>query len=158
MFLPRDVASVSITPIVDTAIYASGDVLFVANRIQDIALNTKGAAYLRNVLAFDADNQKAAIDLLFFDRNPGSVAAINSAIDISAAQMAMLIGYVNLPAASYVTLKAGANAVISTSPGILLPATNPNPSKDIWVVGVSRGTPTYTAATSLVLKFILERQ
>ncbi len=157
MFLPMDAVSVSITPTIDiVGAYATGDVLFVPTRIPDAVLNTKGFAYLRAILAFDGDNQKSNMDLLFFDRNPGSIAAINAANTVSYAQMANLIAAVNLAAASWTTIQANTNAMIQVSPvDLLLPAMQR--SKDLWVAGICRGSPTYTAATNLTFKFELER-
>lgn len=155
MFLPRDGVSIDLTPTVDTSAYTSGDVLFVANKLSNATLNTKGMSYLRNILVFDADNQKQAMDLLFFDRSPGSVGTINNALDMTAAQMSYLVGIVNIATGNYTTLKAATNAVGLVTPNLFFQALQN--MKEFWVVGVARGNPTYTSASSLVFKFVMER-
>lgn len=156
MFRPLEIYAAAPSLTVDTGIYSAGDVLFVPTKIANAALSGKGFSYLRQLLIMDADNQKAALDLLFFNEDPGSLGALNAALNISTAQMAKLIGMVSVAQADYTTLKANTNAMAVKSPGTL-PLSTIATSKDIWVAGVSRGTPTYTVASSLVMKFMLER-
>jgi hypothetical protein len=156
MFIPFDGVSIAITPAVDTAIYASGDLLFAPTKLQDATQNTKGLAILRTLVLLDSDNQKPAMDLLFFDSDPGSLGALNAALDMPAAALAKLIAILNVATGDWTTLKTSTNAIGIKTPTLMLPAAQK--SKDFWVAGVSRGTPTYTAATSLTMKAILERQ
>lgn len=156
MFLPRDGKVVDLNPTVDTAAYASGDVVFAPVEITDAVLNTKGLAYLRTLVVLDAADIKGAIDLLFFDRDPGSIAALNAAVVLSATQLSYLIGYVVVASADYVTITVANNAVAVKSPGLFLPAKQG--SKSFWVAGVARGAIDYVAATDLRIKLMLERQ
>jgi hypothetical protein len=156
MFLPRDGIVVDLNPPVDTAAYATGDLLFVPIEVPNAVLNTKGLAYLRTLLVLDAANQKSAIDLLIFDRDPGSLGTLNNAIDISETQMSYLVALYSVAAADYVTAKATTNAVATKIPNLMLPAKAQ--SKSFWLAGVSRGSPDYVAATDLRIKLILERQ
>lgn len=156
MFLPRDVITLSITPTIDTGIYAAGDVLFASNKLISATMNTGAASRLANVIVLDSDNEKAAIDLLFFDQDPGSVGSINAALNLSAAQLAMLVGIQNIATGDYTTLKAATNAIGIKSTNLMLQSKKA--FKDLWVVGVAQGTPTYTTAADLSFKFVLERQ
>lgn len=156
MFLPSDGLVVDLNPTIDTAAYGSGDVLFAATEISNATLNTKGLARLSTLLILDAANQKSALDLIIFDRDPGSLGALNAALDISTAQLAFVVAYIPVAAADYVTLKAAANAVAIIKPQLVLPAKQG--SKSFWIAGISRGTPDYVAATDLRVKLILERQ
>lgn len=155
MFLPSDGLVASLIPTLDTSAYASGDVLFAPTKIENGTLNTKGLAFLRTLVVLDSANQKVAMDLLFFDRDPGSLGALNAALDISATQLGYLIGMLNVAAVDYTTLKAATNAAAVKGPNLLLPAKQG--SKDFWVAGVARGSATFLA-TSLELKAVLERQ
>lgn len=156
MFIPFDGISVSPALVVDTSIYASGDVLCVPKRMDNCVLNTKGMAVLRSLLVFDRINQKPAMDILIFDEDPGNIGAVNAALDLSNAQLAKLIGIISVASADFVTLKATANAVAQKMPNMMLPARQG--AKEFWMAVVSRGTPTYTSASDLVVKAILERQ
>jgi hypothetical protein len=156
MFQPLDGIVVPITPTLDLAAYATGDLLFQANKLEKSVLNGKGFAYVREIVVLDSANQKAALDLIFFNEDPGSLGTLNSAIDLSAAQLAKMIGLVSIASADYVTLKANTNAIATKIVAdLLLPAVAT--SKDLWVAGISRGSPDYAAATDLTFKFMMER-
>ena len=151
----RDGLFVTVRPTLDTSAYASGDVLFAATKIQNAAQDTKGLAYLRTLVACDLSNQKQAIDLLFFNQDPGAMGAVNAALDISTAQLLTLIGVISIGTSDWTTAKSGANAYAQKLQEMLVPCAQT--LKDIWVAGVCRsGTPTY-GASSLVLNVMLER-
>jgi len=142
-------------PTLDTSAYASGDVLFAPVELVDFVRDTKGLSVLRTLTVIDLANQKQAIDLLFFSRDPGSIGALNAALDVSTAQMAYFLGRVTILAADYVTLKSATNAEVTKLLEMLIPTEQLR--RSVWVAGVCRsGTPTY-AATSLIFKFVSER-
>lgn len=149
----RDAANISITPTLDTSAYASGDVLFVPTKLSNVTLETKGSSNLRTINILDLNDQKQAIDLLFFDEDPGDIGAANAALAMSDAEFASFIGRVSIATGDYVS--GNANASVTKLLEMLIVAKTK--SKDIWVAGVCRsGTPTY-AANGLVFKFMLER-
>lgn len=151
----RDGCIVTVRPTLDTAQYASGDVLFAATKISNAAQDTKGLAYLRTLVACDLANQKQAIDLLFFNQDPGSIGALNAALNISTAQMLLLIGVLQIGTSDWTTAKAATNAYAQKLQELLVPCAQN--LKDIWVAGVVRsGTPTY-GASDLILNVALER-
>lgn len=156
MFLPFDGLVADLNPTVDTAAYSTGDLLFAATKIANATQNTQGLAYLQTLLVLDAANQKSQLDLLIFNQDPGSLGTLNNAIDLSTAQLAMLIGIISVASSDYVTLKATANAVASKNPQLMLPALKG--SRDFWIAGVSRGSPDYVAATDLRIKCMIQRQ
>ena len=156
MFLPSDGIVKDVNPTLDLAAYATGDLLFAANEMTDCVLNTKGLSRLSTLLVLDAANQKSQLDLLIFDRDPGSLGSLNSAIDVSTTQLSYLVGFIPVAAADYVTLKSGANAVAILKPALMLPAKQG--SKSFWIAGICRGSPDYAVATDLRIKLVLERQ
>lgn len=148
-------AVISISPTLDAGAYAAGDVLFAATKLENVALDSKGLANLRTIVVLDLANQKQAIDLYFFNADPGSVGSLNAALDISNTQLANLIGRASILAADFVTAKAATNAEATKLLEMLLATANSK--KDVWVVGACRsGTPTYGAA-GLQIKFIMEQ-
>lgn len=157
MFLPSDGLVASLVPaITASSAYSAGQVLGAPLEIAGATRETKGLSYLRTLLILDASNQKSAIDVLFFNQNPGNIGADGAALNLSAAQLLMMIGIVSVLTADYVTLKAATNAIATKVPNILIPAMQG--SKSIWAAFVSRGTPTYGTVTDLTIKAILERQ
>jgi hypothetical protein len=151
----RDGLLVTVRPTLDTSIYASGDVLFAATKVPEVAQDTKGMAYLRTLVACDLSNQKQAIDLLFFNQDPGSIGGLNNAVTLSTAQLLTLIGVISLGTTDWTTGQSGTNAYAQKLQEMLIPCAKS--LKDIWVAGVVRsGTPTY-GASSLILNIALER-
>ncbi len=149
----RDGSLITLTPTLDTAIYADADVLFVPVELQNVVLDTKGLAKLRTLVVQDLADQKQAIDLLFFTEDPGNLGAANAALAMSDAEFGPFIGHVRVAAADYVS--GNANAYATKQLDMLLGAKVK--SKSLWVAGVVRsGTPTY-AADSLTLKFLWEQ-
>lgn len=155
MFLPFDGISIPVTPTLDTGAYATGDLLFAPIKLTNATLNTKGMAIIRSIVLLDSANQKAAIDLIFFDADPGSLGALNAAVDMPAAALAKLIGVLSIVAGNYATMKGSTNAIGIQTPNLMLPAAVS--SKDFWLAGIIRGTATY-GASDLTIKAIVERQ
>lgn len=155
MYLPLEIAALPITPVLDTNAYATGDLLFDRVKVQSAVLNGKGFSYLRSALTLDSANQKSAYDLLFFNKDPGSLGALNSAVQLSAVQLALVAGILSVATADYTTIQANTNAIGQTKAADL-PLSAIATSKDLWVAGVVRGTPTFLVA-SLTIIFNLER-
>lgn len=143
---------VTVTPTLDTNIYASGDRLGSLMTIDDSSgFIQKGKLYLlEHVLILDQAKQSVALDCLMFDGSPTIASADNAAIDITDAEMAKCAGYFQVVAASYVALAN--SSVVQALPNIVL---RPDATGKIYALLVVRsGTPTY-AAGSLVLQFKL---
>lgn len=149
----RDGALLTLTPTLDAGAYASGDVLFVPTKLQEVVVDTKGLAKLRTLFVLDGADQKQDIDLLFFSRDPGDIGAANAALSMSDAEAAFLLGHVRIAAADYVS--GNANAYATKALDLLLGCEQR--SADLWVAGVCRGgTPTYGVA-GLTFKLSWER-
>lgn len=144
-----------LTPTISTSAYAAGDVVGAPLEIVGAAQNTKGLAILRTAVVLDKSNQKVALDILFFDQDPGSVGADNAALTLSSTQLDMLVGRLSVAAGDYTTLTAATNAEATKLLELMLPTKAKSTS--LWVLVVSRGTPTYATTSSLSLKLIMER-
>ena len=127
--------SVSITPTLDTNVYANGDVLFSAS----VSLGEFGAAFaeLLSVTVIDKDDQGGALDLWFINGNI-SLGTANSAPNISDANAVALIGRVPIAAADYYDL-GDAKAACIKNVGLLLP-------QYCYVSAISRDAKTYSAS------------
>lgn len=137
------------TPTISAAAYASGDVVGTPVEISGFALDVRGCALLQSLVVSDAADQKSALDLYFFDEEvtPG---ADNAAFTLSAAESRALIGKVSVTAADYVSSAGGNAQAVLNGLGMLMQAKERK--KSIWMVVVSRGAPTYTAADNLQFK------
>lgn len=133
-------------------IYAAGDVIDSVKTLTDAVLDPKGTALLHSLVLIDKINQKVSLDLLFFDTAP-TVGADNAAAAITDAHMAYCIGRVSIVNSEYVTVDGSNLNAEVTKTGLALLLQSTAGKKDLYMVAVSRGTPTYgSAAVNLVVK------
>jgi hypothetical protein len=138
---------ISVTPTIDTAIYASGDCIGGLMTFANAARISGGSGIIQSILVLDKTQaQRAAMDLLFFDRSV-TVAGNNAAVAMSDADMAYCLGVV--PIGPYNTAWPGTplnslSTLINVGLPFVLNGT------DLYVQAVVRATPTYVASTDLV--------
>jgi len=137
------VVVVSVTPTLDTSIYASGDslhttVLSFANAVRV----TGGSGYVDKLVVVDKDLQSIAGELWLFSASV-TPAAANAAHSISDADAALCVGVI--PFGPYY---ASALNSVSVSKDIRLPFTVA--ATTLFGILVTRGTPTYTASGLVV--------
>jgi hypothetical protein len=131
-----------LTPVLDTAIYAADDVLFVPT-VVPLSYGCK----LESVHILDEDDQGIAIDLLFFNAT-ASIGALNAAFALADAEARKILARVQIATGDYLDIGNSRIAFKQGLDWILRPG-----STGLWVAGVTRGgTPTYSAA-GLKFKF-----
>ncbi len=136
--------------------YSSGDVLGVVLKVPNAVLDHQGVAVVRSVCVIDLANQKSAIDLIFFKSAPASsLGADNAAYALADADALLLLGRINIPAATYVSSGTTNAECTVVNCGLMLEALAG--TQDVYMVAISRGTPTYGAATDLIIKLGLEQ-
>jgi hypothetical protein len=144
---PCDV--ISVTPTLDTSIYASGDTLFATTAISGATRANDLRAVLMSVAVVDKDDQKPALRLLFFKSNV-TFGTINAAPSISDSDAANYLGHVDIAATDYVDL-GGVSVACAKAINLLLEAASG--STTVYVAGMlTAGTPTHTAS-GLVFNF-----
>lgn len=149
-----------IQPVLDTAAYASGDVLFVATEIANAAYDGR-PALLASVTLIDRDDVGAALDLYFFSESV-SMGAINAASGgLSDAHASEFLGRVTVAAGDWEDV-GGARIAHVAVPGnrpLGLRGDAQGASvagmRSVWMVGVTRGTPTHTAAGLIIRPFVV---
>lgn len=134
--------TVNLTPTLDTSAYIDGDVLFVTKALLDVVQNNSGAALLQSLIVIDADDQKQALDLLFFDSDV-TIGTINATPSITDAAALSLLGRVSVATTDYYDL-GGVSVAGLRSVGLIVRAAEN--TRNVYVAGVSRGTGTYTAS------------
>ena len=144
------------TPVLDTAIYAAGDVMFIAQELTGVMNDTGGSAKLISAVVSDKDNEKATFDLYFFDSLPAnSLGALNAAYALNDADFAKMMGRIAVLAADYVS--SSSNSAEATYKNIQLMLKAASRSKSLWLVGVVRTvTPTFTTAGDLKIQLGFE--
>ena len=140
---------ISLTPTVDTAIYASGDQLGSLMTLSGGLISMR-SGILESLSIVDKSKQKSVLNVLFFSSTPTIVSVDNAPLDITDAEMAAkCIGYVPVAAADY---KDIANSSIASVRALNL-VLNRTDTSDLCALILSGGTPTYTSTSDLVLKF-----
>lgn len=130
------------TPVLDTSAYADGDVLFVAKELTNFFPAVDGDVALHSIMVVDGDDQNVAFDLIFSNASI-TLGTINSAVSISDADAAKIIGVVEFATTDAVDL---INSRLFYRSGIG-EVMRGNASTSVWISGITRGgTPTYTAS------------
>lgn len=143
----------SVQPTLDTSAYATGDYMGSIVTVTDFFRNVGGVNHLNSIVVVDEAKQKAQFDILFFDSLPTVASADNAAIDIADAEMRKCIGYVSVLTADYTTDLAANSLATKSGLNLVLKGAAPSvgATKHLYVVLISRGSPTYAAA-SLTIK------
>ena len=132
--------SITITCSLDTSAYADGDVIFDTQEIANAVRNNGESCILQSVHVVDIDDQGIELDLVLFNAAT-SLGTENSAPDVDDTEVLTTLGIVNV--ADYIDL--GANQ-IATVDGIGLALKAGAATTSLYVAGITRGAPTYSAS------------
>jgi hypothetical protein len=155
MLMRTQAKVLELTVATSTGAYSAADQVGVVMKLSNAVADAGGTALIKSISVVDKDKQAASLDILFFDEEPTNAVADNAAADIADSELiGKFLGYVNVPAASYGVL---ANASVASVQVERLLKSAKAGSKDLWVLVVSRGTPTYPTAEALTLKIGLQQ-
>lgn len=143
---------VSLVPVLDTALYATGDVMFVPTLFtvqSQVGLggNKKLRIRIRDITILDGDLEQPVFDLVFLSANAPSFGVLNAACAISDADMAAQFRrFVSVT--SYTVLAAGLNSIAQPQ---FDPFTIQCPAGALgfYLAAISRGAPTFTTTADL---------
>lgn len=145
---PDDV--ISVTPTIDTNIYAAGDAVGGKQTLTGACRISGGIATLESLVVVDKGNQKANLTILFFDSDPSAATITNNAAFVYSTDISKLIGRINIATADYETIDSEAIGVVRNI-GLKLKASG---SAILYAaVVLTSGTPTYTATSDLIFKY-----
>jgi hypothetical protein len=140
---------ITLTPTLDTSIYASGDVLWATANIPAMMRAVDQRAVLMDICVVDKADQKPAFTIYFFQTNVTS-GTFNAAPTISDADAANYMGHVSIAAADYKDL-GGVSVACAKAINLLLEAVSAGTNVYCFAV-LDAGTPTF-AVNDLVIKF-----
>ena len=126
---------------------SDGDVMFDTQEIAAAVQLSGGVSILQSVTVLDKDDQGIAFDLVFLDAAT-SIGTEDSAVSISDANAEDILGTVSIVGGDYADL-IGSQVATKTNIGLELQAAA---STSLYVAGITRGTPTYTAS-GVIIKF-----
>lgn len=139
---PMNKAIVSVDP--NTSIYADGDLVG-----EKLTLAVPASGIIETITLIDQAKQNAALDLIFFIKNPSATTFTdNAALDVADADALNIIGAVRIAASDYVDLADNSVACLR---GVGLGYVS-DAGSVLYACFVSNGaTPTYAATTDLQL-------
>lgn len=144
----KNIITLSSTPTISTGIYASGDLLGTLMKFKNADLSKDQRCMIQSLVLVDQDKESVSTDVIFFSSNPsGTTFTDNAALDIADADMSKIVHVESLT--SYNAFNDNSVAV---SQAMTIPITY---TDGIYVCLVTRGTPTYTAVTDIVLSLTI---
>lgn len=144
---------VTFTPTISTDIYAANDVLFATVEVPGVLPKYGGTGILRAIAVHDADDEGSNITFYFLRSNV-ALGTINEAISITDANAKQITGAVLVD--SWFDL-IGSQMGLETD--LWVPLEGPGSgSKSIYVAATIADTPTFAAATNIVVDLWIEDQ
>jgi len=133
--------SVTITCTLPTGALTANDVMFDTQEIAGAARTSGGSVILQTVRVLDKDDQGAEFDLIFLDADT-SIGTEDSEVSISDSDAEDIVGILNVAESEYADLISSQVATVRNV-GMEMKTSG---STSLYVAGVTRGTPTYTAS------------
>lgn len=149
---------VSVTPTIDTNIFAAGDAVGGKQTFTSAALLSGGIAVLESLTVIDKGNQKPVIDIVFFDSDPTAATITNNASFVFSTDVSKVVARVSVAAADYQTIDSIAIAQVppATLREIVLKASG---SANLFAAVILRsGTPTFLSTTDLIFKYGIKQR
>lgn len=166
MFLyPSNYREVIIRPVIVAAAYGSGDVIGTGGAIQlrNVSAADERPSQLVKVTVIDRAAQNAVLNIYLFNRQPltgtmtdnAAYAPSDADLDYDYLKGLGFIGHLQV-AAGTAFAAASVQTKLMDPP---LPFKTPaGAQRSLWAIIASGGTPTYAAATDLVIKFLFEHK
>lgn len=149
-------AYIHVTPTIVAQAYSAGQQIGGVNKIPAAISSTGGSATIMSISLTDSANQKAPIDLVFFNASPTLVSTNGQSFNISNSELALKY-LCRIPLQVYRQNLGSSNADLSLSALWQKIKTVAN-SLDLYFVMVSQGNPTYVSTSDLTLGFGIDQE
>ena len=140
----QELTRIQVTPTISTGIYAAKDAIGGLYTFSNAARYSGGSGRLLAVTVVDKDQEKADMDLVLF-RATFTAPTDNAVFDPTDAELLDCIGWVPIGSGMYADFNDNSVAHVDCNVAFTLAGT------DLFAAMVSRGTPTYTATSDLVV-------
>ena len=140
------IVTVSIRPVIDTGLYASGDALGARFGLPNVVGKDGGSAILESVVVLDQDDEGVQIDFPLFTKTFTGTTD-NDAFAITDDDLQNCIGHVSV--SNYANFNVNQ---VGTARGLGLAFTIPT-GRSLFCQAVVRGTPTYASSDDLTFIF-----
>lgn len=138
---------VSVTPTIDTAVYASGELVGGLITLERATRNGVHTGLISSIALSDLDSDAADIDVVIFDSNPTATTFTdNAAFDVADADLLKVICWVSVT--DYILFSDNSVGLAQNvnCPFEILSGTT------LYAALVSRGTPDYATVSDLTLR------
>lgn len=146
-------AFVSETPTVDTAAYATGDLIGTKLEFENALREVKGSGFITGIVIADKGAQTADLDLVIFSSDPSSTTFTdNAAFDIADADLSKIVRVVHFTSTNRFSFAD--NMVHELNNQLLaVRALDANGSTNSTLYGalISRGTPDFVTAGDVTI-------
>ncbi len=140
---------ITVVPTITAGAYSAGDVVGGELTLTNAMRISSGSGVLHSLTLFDADNEGAAMEVIFFDANPAGTYTDNNAPTWDASDEGKFLGKVSIGTGDYITVNA-MKMVSKTNIGLAVAA---NGAQHLYAIVVVTGTPTYGTTTDLTFRF-----
>lgn len=148
--------TVTVQPTITAGAYTAGDAIGGQLAITNAVLEAQGSGMITKVIVIDDANQRAPIDIVFFNQTFGATAD-NAPFDPTDADMENFIGFIDVLTTDYSQFNDNAGA--SKASGTRMPFDfTLAAGTTLYAQAVVRSTPTYAATGDLTFKFEIRRK
>lgn len=147
------ILATTLTPVLDTSAYVSGDTLSGTLLTIPVAKANGGSGTIDKIVLIDKAVQSKATEIWLFDVNTVTIPAANAAWSVSDADAAHCLGVLFIAAADYA---ASALNSVATEKALGFRVQCASADTNVYAALVTRSTPTY-GASDLVFKFLVRQ-
>lgn len=152
--LTEKIVTKSVTLTLDTAQYASGDVLADTQTITTAFDESGGVCELVSVVVVDKDDQKQGLELVFLNA-ANSLGTENGTPDITDAEAETVLAIVPIASTDYEDL--GGVSIVNLPRSSLGYVMRAAATTSLYMGAISKGTGTYTASGIVVILSLAQR-
>ena len=144
------VVRLQVTPTISTSIYAAKEAIGGLYTFAGAVRSSGGSGRIVAIQIHDKDQEKAGVDLVFFDRT-FTAPTDNAVFDPTDAELATVVGVVSVVAGHYADFNDNSVAHVAVDLPFVLNGT------DLFAGVVARGTPTYGTTSDITISLTIEQ-
>ena len=149
---PLDSRFVSVTPTVDTSIYASGDVVGGLMTFTGALSSWTGSGIITGALIADKSAVAHDLELHIFESLPASTFTDQAAFDPDDADLLKEVAVISFGSTSRYAFSDNGVKYLGSISCPVRARSSSNPGNALYGVLVSRGTPTFTGASDITVR------
>lgn len=152
------IRKVQVTPVIEAAAFADGDVLHSGViQLANILQKDKHSGEVVSAVIVDLAKQSVALSLELFSRSVTG-GTINNALDIADSDTPYHLGSIPIAAADYKPFADNSIATVrNVGLAVMSDVAGNEPSRDLYMIVVSRGAPTYVSVADIIVTLFVRQ-